>query len=109
MFGENWRGLHAQQLLTGSKDWTLDKLQAAAFDERPDGFANLVRNHRLELDRAGPERRAGQGQALDHELVGALVELQPGDGGVEVAMLRPQRHQSLGEPALLSRIEGMHG
>jgi acyl-homoserine-lactone acylase len=42
MFGENWRGLHALQLLTGSRGWTLDKLQAAAFDSYQPGFADLV-------------------------------------------------------------------
>jgi len=42
MFGENWRGLHAQQLLNGSKGWTLDRLQAAAFDSYQPGFADLV-------------------------------------------------------------------
>jgi len=42
VFGENWRGLHAQQLLTQSKGWTLDKLQAAAFDSYQPGFANLI-------------------------------------------------------------------
>jgi acyl-homoserine-lactone acylase len=40
--GENFRGLHAQQLLTGSRGWTLDKLQAAAFDSYQPGFAVLV-------------------------------------------------------------------
>jgi acyl-homoserine-lactone acylase len=42
MFGENYRGIHAQQLLTGSKDWTLDKLRAAAFDTQQPGFAELI-------------------------------------------------------------------
>ena len=42
VFGENWRGLHAQQLLNGSKGWTLDKLQAAAFDSYQPGFADLI-------------------------------------------------------------------
>ena len=42
MFGENFRGLHAQQLLTGSRGWTLDKLQAAAFDFNQPGFAALI-------------------------------------------------------------------
>ena len=42
VFGENWRGLHAQQLLNGTKGWTLDKLQAAAFDSYQPGFADLV-------------------------------------------------------------------
>jgi acyl-homoserine-lactone acylase len=42
MYGENWRGVHALQLLTGSKGWTLDKLQAAAFDSHQPGFAELI-------------------------------------------------------------------
>jgi acyl-homoserine-lactone acylase len=42
MFGENWRGVHALQLLTGSKGWTLDSLQAAAFDSFQPGFADLI-------------------------------------------------------------------
>ncbi|MEO5611398.1 MAG: penicillin acylase family protein [Sphingomicrobium sp.] len=42
MFGENFRGLHAQALLTGSRGWTLDKLQAAAFDSNQPGFAALI-------------------------------------------------------------------
>ncbi|MES2136410.1 MAG: penicillin acylase family protein [Pseudomonadota bacterium] len=40
--GENFRGLHAVRLLTGSKGWTLDKLQAAAFDSEQPGFAVLI-------------------------------------------------------------------
>jgi acyl-homoserine-lactone acylase len=42
MDGENYRGLHALQLLEGSKGWTLDKLQAAAFDSNQPGFAVLI-------------------------------------------------------------------
>jgi len=42
VFGENWRGLHAQQLLSGSKGWTLDRLQNAAFDSYQPGFADLI-------------------------------------------------------------------
>jgi acyl-homoserine-lactone acylase len=42
MDGENYRGLHALQLLTGSKDWTLEKLQAAAYDNYQPGFAALI-------------------------------------------------------------------
>jgi acyl-homoserine-lactone acylase len=42
MFGENYRGVHALQLLTGSKGWTLDRLQAAAFDSHQPGFADLI-------------------------------------------------------------------
>jgi len=40
--GENFRGLHAQQMLTGSSGWTLDRLQAAAFDSYQPGFAVLI-------------------------------------------------------------------
>jgi acyl-homoserine-lactone acylase len=40
--GENFRGLHAQQLLTGSRGWTLERLQAAAFDNYQPGFAALI-------------------------------------------------------------------
>ena len=40
--GENFRGLHAQQLLTGSSGWTLEKLQAAAYDSHQPGFAQLI-------------------------------------------------------------------
>jgi acyl-homoserine-lactone acylase len=42
MFGENYRGVHALQLLAGSKGWTLDRLQAAAFDTFQPGFAELI-------------------------------------------------------------------
>ena len=40
--GENFRGLHAQQMLTGSSGWTLEKLQAAAYDSYQPGFAELI-------------------------------------------------------------------
>jgi acyl-homoserine-lactone acylase len=40
--GENFRGLHAQRMLTGSKGWTLEKLQAAAYDSDQPGFAVLI-------------------------------------------------------------------
>ncbi len=42
MFGENPRGVHAVQLLGERKDWTLDRLQAAAFDSHQPGFASLL-------------------------------------------------------------------
>ena len=42
MFGENFRGLHALKLLSGSRGWTLEKLQAAAFDSYQPGFAVLI-------------------------------------------------------------------
>src|SRR5947209_6606758 len=40
--GENFRGLHAQQMLEGSRWWTLQKLQAAAYDSYQPGFAALI-------------------------------------------------------------------
>jgi acyl-homoserine-lactone acylase len=42
MFGENYRGLHALKLLQGSKGWTLEGLQAAAYDSYQPGFAELI-------------------------------------------------------------------
>ena len=42
MAGENFRGIHAQRLLTGSRGWTLEGLQAAAYDSLQPGFAELV-------------------------------------------------------------------
>ena len=42
MFGENYRGIHALRLLDGAKGWTLDRLQAAAFDNEQPGFAELI-------------------------------------------------------------------
>jgi acyl-homoserine-lactone acylase len=41
-FGENYRGLHALKLLEHSRDWTLDRLQAAAYDSYQPGFAALI-------------------------------------------------------------------
>ena len=40
--GENFRGLHAQEMLAGSSGWTLEKLQGAAFDSYQPGFAELI-------------------------------------------------------------------
>jgi acyl-homoserine-lactone acylase len=40
--GENFRGLHAVHLLEGSSGWTLDKLEAVAFDRDQPGFAVLI-------------------------------------------------------------------
>ena len=42
MFGENFRGLHAQELLSRTRGWTLERLNAAAFDSYQPGFAALV-------------------------------------------------------------------
>jgi acyl-homoserine-lactone acylase len=40
--GENFRGLHAVGLLAGSRGWTLEKLQSAAFDNYQPGFAENI-------------------------------------------------------------------
>ena len=40
--GENFRGLHAVKLLSGSRGWTLETFQAAAFDSYQPGFAQLI-------------------------------------------------------------------
>ncbi|WP_028969532.1 penicillin acylase family protein [Sphingomonas sp. URHD0057] len=40
--GENFRGIHVQKLLTGSRGWTIERLQGAAFDSFQPGFAELV-------------------------------------------------------------------
>ena len=42
LFGENYRGIHALQLLTHSRDWTVERLNAAAYDSAQPGFAELV-------------------------------------------------------------------
>jgi acyl-homoserine-lactone acylase len=42
MFGENPRGEHAVALLNGSRGWTIEGLQAAAFSTRQPGFEKLV-------------------------------------------------------------------
>ena len=42
MAGENPRGLHATELLTGRRGWTLEGLNRAAFDPHLPAFARLV-------------------------------------------------------------------
>ena len=42
LFGENFRERHALGLLTGSRGWTLDGLQRAAYDPYQPGFAVLI-------------------------------------------------------------------
>ena len=56
MFGENFRGIHALQLLTGSRGWTLERLQAAAFDSLSAGV-------RRADPAAGPGLRRAAGKA----------------------------------------------
>jgi len=40
--GENFRGVHAKELLDRRAGWTLEKLQAAAYDSYQPGFAVLI-------------------------------------------------------------------
>jgi acyl-homoserine-lactone acylase len=40
--GENFRGIHAVQLLTGSRGWTLEGLKRAAYETYQPGFAVLI-------------------------------------------------------------------
>ncbi|URD61860.1 penicillin acylase family protein [Sphingomonas sp. KRR8] len=40
--GENFRGLHAVQLLSGRRGWTLEALRAAAYDSYQPGFAEMI-------------------------------------------------------------------
>ncbi|HWH17914.1 MAG TPA: penicillin acylase family protein [Allosphingosinicella sp.] len=41
-FGENPRGIHAQMVLEGKKDFTLESLRAAAYDTYQPGFAQMI-------------------------------------------------------------------
>ena len=40
--GQNFRGIHALKLLSGSRGWTPERLQAAAYDSYQPGFAVLI-------------------------------------------------------------------
>jgi acyl-homoserine-lactone acylase len=64
--GENFRGLHAQRLLTGSSSWTLEKLQVAAFDSDQPGFAVLIPSLLQAYDALSPSepRRAHLAAAI---------------------------------------------
>jgi acyl-homoserine-lactone acylase len=42
MYGENYRGMHAIQLLMNSRGWTIERLNQAAFDSYQPGFAALL-------------------------------------------------------------------
>ena len=54
MYGENYRGVHALELLTDSRDWTLERLQAAAYDSYQPGFAALIPSLLDAFDSLGP-------------------------------------------------------
>ena len=42
LFGPNFREIHALNLLSGSRGWTVERLNAAAYDNHQPGFAQLV-------------------------------------------------------------------
>jgi len=67
---DNFRELHALRLLEGSRDWTLEKLQAAAYDSYQPGFAELIPM----LVRAYDELPQGDGRRL--ELSGPVETLR---------------------------------
>ena len=52
-FGENPRGRHALLLLEGQSGWTLDRLQAAAYDSYQTAFAEMVPPLVAAFDRLG--------------------------------------------------------
>ncbi len=54
MDGENYRGVHALEMLTASRDWTLERLQAAAYDSYQPGFAALIPSLLEAYDSLGP-------------------------------------------------------
>ena len=108
MFGENYRGMHALQLLTGSKGWTLDRLQAAAFDSYQPGFAELIPSLIKAYD-ALPKKDARRarlggpiGSASDLELslgrrlgaavAGHVLGRRPDEGGRGAGRRAGQRH-----------------
>jgi acyl-homoserine-lactone acylase len=63
MFGENHRGLHAIRLLEGRRDFTLERLRAAAYDDWQPAFAELVPGLVEAWDKApaGPLKRRLEG------------------------------------------------
>ena len=67
---DNFRELHALRLLEGSRGWTLEKLQAAAYDSYQPGFAELIPM----LVRAYDELPQGDGRRL--ELSGPVETLR---------------------------------
>jgi acyl-homoserine-lactone acylase len=56
-FGENPRGIHAQMVLGGRKDFTLESLRAAAYDSYQPAFAELVPHLLTAWDKAPASHR----------------------------------------------------
>jgi acyl-homoserine-lactone acylase len=69
--GENFRGIHVQQLLEGSRWWTLGKLQAAAYDSYQPGFAALIPPLVQAYD------ALSSGDPRKSELIGPISVLRP--------------------------------
>jgi acyl-homoserine-lactone acylase len=81
MFGENYRGLHAVNLLQRSKAWTLEGLQAAAYDSHQPAFAKLIPGLVAAWDRAP----AGQAKQALAEPIAILRAWDHRWGGDSVA------------------------
>ena len=71
-WGENSRGVHATQLLTGKKDFTLESLNRAAYDSYQPAFARLIPG----LVRAWDELPASNRKK---RLAGPIAELRTWD------------------------------
>jgi acyl-homoserine-lactone acylase len=70
-FGENPRGVHAVQVLSGRRDFTLESLRAAAYDNYQPAFARLIPG----LVAAGD----GASASLKKKLAGPLAALRTWD------------------------------
>jgi acyl-homoserine-lactone acylase len=70
-FGENPRGRHALLTLQGSSRWTLEGLQAAAYDRYQPAFATMVPSLVAAFDRQGRGRPAAMDAAQAVELLRA--------------------------------------
>jgi acyl-homoserine-lactone acylase len=66
-FGENPRGLHATALLTGKRDWTPERLMAAAYDRYLPAFGALLPRLAAAFDRLPKDdpRRAALAAPID--------------------------------------------
>ncbi|HEX9933234.1 MAG TPA: penicillin acylase family protein, partial [Allosphingosinicella sp.] len=68
-FGENPRGRHALMLLQGSSGWTLERLQAAAYDSYQPAFATMIPTLVAAFDRQGRGRPAPSNMARSIDLL----------------------------------------
>jgi acyl-homoserine-lactone acylase len=72
-FGENPRGVHAQQVLGGRKDFSLETLRAAAYDSYQPAFAQLIPGLVRDYD------ALAAGSPLKQRLAGPIVALRGWD------------------------------